>query len=51
MARQVAGGATLGERLWAAAVWTFVGFFIVNLFIVLNVINVIYSKLFMICVN
>ncbi len=27
-----AGGKTLTERLWAAAVWTLVGFFIVNLF-------------------
>lgn len=32
MASRTAGGATLPERLWAAAVWTLVGFFIVNLF-------------------
>jgi putative spermidine/putrescine transport system permease protein len=30
--RQSPGGATLLERLWAAAVWTLIGFFIVNLF-------------------
>lgn len=40
MARQVAGGATLGERLWAAAVWTFVGFFIVNLFAMIGTVVV-----------
>ena len=32
MAARAVGGATLAERLWAAAVWTLVGFFIVNLF-------------------
>jgi putative spermidine/putrescine transport system permease protein len=31
MAARSAGGATLGERAWTTVVWTFVGFFILNL--------------------
>ncbi len=37
MAR-VAGGKTLGERAWATVVWTFVGFFIVNLFALIGTV-------------
>ena len=29
--RRTPGGATIAERLWAAAVWTLIGFFILNL--------------------
>ena len=31
MPARTAGGATIGERAWATLVWTFVGFFILNL--------------------
>ena len=32
MALRTAGGKTMGERAWATVVWTFVGFFVLNLF-------------------
>lgn len=38
MARHAAGGATIGERAWATVVWTFVGFFVLNLFALIGTV-------------